>query len=400
MSEVVSSTITNLLSTNVISPLADGDNITITAPVAILPSSNNPDLPTLLVDGEIEATTISARLAQLESIQAENITAKNIVAETISANSIVGLDAKIATFSSGMSDAELNSITTRIKNRLAEITNPTTASDVPVPEDIGSSQLSESITDTYTATSSATMTTADIDFATINDYLAVIGTATITDLSVTNNIYANTINSQSGVLALQNLGGLINLGNNTLIVDSTGSVAINGDLYVNGRILAESASLNNIELGNAPDSTSSSALGNLLSVYNESGETVATIDASGSANLASLTTNMITIASAGSATDSSALSTLTGITGSNATAGNATLKTPNTELTISSPYVTANSLVYLTPTTNTDNKVLFVKAKDSCQNSTPTCTPSFTVGIDALASTDISFNWWIIELKQ
>jgi len=398
LSDTVSQTLTNLLSVQTISPLAEGQKIEITAPVTISPTSPNPDLPTLIVDGEIQATTISARLAQLESIQAENITAKNIVADTITANSIIGLDAKIASLSAGMSDADLSSITARIKNRLAEITDPTTATDIPIPEDVVTNQLTETIANISTATTSATITTADIDFATINNYLAVIGTATITDLSVTNNMYSSTINSQSGTLALQNLGGIINLGNNTLVVDSTGSVVINGDLYVNGRILAESASINSLELGSAPDSTTS-ALGNLLAVYNENGETVATIDASGSANLASLTTNMITIASAGSATDSSALATLTGNTESNSTAGNATLTTPNTELTITSPYVTTNSLVYLTPTTNTDNKVLFVKAKDSCQNAAPTCTPSFTVGIDASASTDISFNWWIIELK-
>jgi len=81
------------------------------------------------------------------------------------------------------------------------------------------------------------------------------------------------------------------------------------------------------------------------------------------------------------------------------------LISPNTELTIESLYVTPNSLVYLTPTTNTDNKVLFVKSKESCvpttnyQLPTTNCKASFTVAIDAPASSDISFNWWIIQLQ-
>lgn len=400
ISDTVSHTITSLLSTNTISPLADGTDITITAPVKIISSTNNPDLPTLIVDGEIQATTISARLAQLESIQTENLTAKNIVADTISANHIEGLDAKIASLSAGLSDNEISSITDRIKARLTDLTNPATASDIPVPNDNPEEEIADILSiPNISATSSATIASADIDFATINSYLAVVGSATITDLSITNNLYASSINSQNGVLTLQSNGGLINLGSNTLIVDSTGSVVVNGDLYVNGRVLAQSASINNLELGSAPSATTSSALGNLLAVYNENGETVATIDASGSANLASLTTNMITIASAGSATDSSALATLSGTTKSNSTAGNASLQSPSTELVIESPYVTPDSLVYLTPTTNTDNKVLFVKSKESCTLTSSSCKPSFTVGIDAPANSDISFNWWIIELK-
>ncbi len=384
--------LTPQIKTQLISPLASDSALIITGPVAIKPDpSSSPDLPALLVDGEIEATTISARLAELEKIEAETLTARDIVADTITANTIIGLDSKIASLSA-ISDDDIQSITDRIKARLSDLTNPVSATDLPAPE--SNSNLAPSLaTDPtpFIASSAATLATADINFATINEYLAVIGTASITTLNVNAGLYTDTINSQTGTLALQPAGGLINLAAGTLLVDSSGSVAINGDLYVNGRILADSASLNTLSLGNAPTATNSSALGNLLAIYNEEGQTVATIDASGSANLASLTTNMITIASASTATDSSALAALTGNAESNATAGTATLTTPNTELIISSPYVTPNSLVYLTPTTNTDNKVLFVKSKD---------TSSFTVAIDNPASSDISFNWWIIQLAN
>jgi len=369
-------------SSPVISPLSEDHISTISGNIVIRPTpqlDTNQDGPLLVVEGEISASTISARLAELETIQAQNITAKNIVADTITANTIIGLDAKIASLS-GISDLEFDSITDRIKARLSEIVDPVTAEDLPIPEEATSSAIIGN-PDFLTplATDSASLSSVDIDFATINNYLAVIGQATITTLDVTSTLYVSSINSKTGSLSLAN---------NTLIIDPLGSVAINGDLTVSGKILAESASVNQLEIG-TPKEASSSALGSLLAIYNESGDAVATIDASGSANLASLTTNMITIASSGTATDSSALSSLIGTTSSNATAGVATLASPNTELSIDSPYVTPNSLIYLTPTTNTDNKVLFVKAKGE---------KSFTVAIDAPASTDISFNWWIIEL--
>lgn len=410
ISETIQETITHTLSTALISPLASSSAIVITTSPSSVPSSlpsgndylNND--PLLVVDGTLDTATISARTAYLNDVVAETITAHDIVAETITANTIIGLDAKIASLS-GITDSDIDSITNRIKDRLKSLADLATAQDLPTPAEATTSTESNSELQIFTldASGSATLTSADIDFATINQYLAVIGNATITTLDVTNGIYTNDLGSKNGLLALQPLGGIVNIASNTMIVDSlTGRVSINGDLVVSGTILADKASLNQLEIG-TPSDASSSALGKLLSVYNESGQAVATIDASGSANLASLTTNMITIASAGSASDSSALSNLIGSTQSNATAGVATLTSPNTELTITSPYVTSNSLVYLTPTTNTDNKVLFVQSKVTCTPATltldPNCTPSFTVGIDSPASSNISFNWWIIELS-
>jgi len=351
-----------------ISPLVTGEPIAITGPVIIHSpqgsASSDNAAPLLIVDGQLDAATISARVAILGDIQAQNITAKNIVADTISANHIEGLDAKIASLSGNISDSDLTSITDRIKARLAELTgNVPTATDIPIPQEaIAAETPSETISDLSELGPTAT-SSASIDFATINNYLAVIGSATITTLDVTNGLYTDSLDSKSGSIALA--GG-------TLIVNSAGTVAINGDLTVTGKIIASE-----LDLG-------------VLNILNEDGQSVATIDASGSANLASLTTSMITIAAPAVASQS-ALASLLGNAQSNATAGEAWLVSPSTELTIESPYVTPNSLVYLTPTTNTDNKVLFVKSKSET---------SFTVAIDAPASSDISFNWWIIQLAS
>jgi hypothetical protein len=375
---VVQQTFNNRIQTDLISPLASGSAIIISdnpAEIQDLPPTASD--PLLYVDGELAAATISARVAKLTDYA--RIYRQKIVADTITANTIIGLDAKIASLS-GLTDQEFDSITDRIKARLATLTGSPTAQDLPIPPEATASASPldpDSVNDwSQIATSSAALSSADIDFATINNYLAVIGQATITTLDVTNELFTSSINSKTGLLTL---------GDNILIVDNTGNVMINGDLTINGRILAQSASVNSLEIG-SPLEASASALGNLLSIYNEQGRAVATIDASGSANIDTLATQQIIIASSGnSATDSSALHSLARPL---TLAGVATL-TSQTELIIESPYITPNSLVYLTPTTNTDNKVLFVKAKDET---------SFTVAIDAPAGSDISFNWWIIEL--
>jgi hypothetical protein len=347
-----------------LTPLPAGEPVTLTGPVIIShePSTMSYE-PLLTVDGELAAATISARVAILTDVQADTITARNIVADTIAANHIIGLDARIASLSAGLSDTEVETITDRIKARLADFAGVApSAQDLPIPPEATASSTTYDLQSTI-STASASLESSDIDFVTINNYLAVIGQATITTLDVTANLYTASIDSKTGI---------INLAQSTLVVDATGQVMINGDLTVRGKIVATELNLER------------------LNVYNESGQAVATIDASGSANLASLTTNMITIASPPTASDSSTIYDLLPTITSNATAGESILSSPNTELTIESPYVTPNSLVYLTPTTNTDNKVLFVKSKNE---------KSFTVAIDTPATSDISFNWWIIQLK-
>jgi hypothetical protein len=304
-----------------------------------------------------------------------------------------------------MSEDEITTITDRIKARISALSgNTPSAGDIPAPVESTTSDIivEDPTIDDLTsdiASNSATLSTLESDFVTINNYLAVIGQATITSLSVTDKLQVSSIeSSNSEPLSLQPQGGTINLAAGTLIVDSLGEVAVNGNLLVSGKILAGSIETQTLTLGNAPEATVSSALGQLLSIYNEQGEAVATIDASGSANLASVTTKLISISSGGEATPSSELASSTA---KNSTAGESIIISPNTELTIESPYITKDSLVYLTPTTNTDNRVLFVKAKNTCESKTSGCIPSFTVSSGQIpALSDISFNWWIIELKQ
>ncbi len=78
-----------------------------------------------------------------------------------------------------------------------------------------------------------------------------------------------------------------------------------------------------------------------------------------------------------------------GETNSNSTAGTAKLAAGLSELKIKNSKIKENSLIYVTPISSTQNKVLFVKSKDAGM---------FTVGFSESIDTDVEFNWWIIDL--
>ena len=66
--------------------------------------------------------------------------------------------------------------------------------------------------------------------------------------------------------------------------------------------------------------------------------------------------------------------------------------------------ISNNKLIYLTPSTNTDNKVLYVKSKKEASTYINPQTLDeagvegyFTVAIDAPLTHDVYFNWWIIN---
>jgi hypothetical protein len=172
-----------------------------------------------------------------------------------------------------------------------------------------------------TASDSATLISLDADFVTINQYLAVIGTATITSLTVNQDFFVDKITSQTGTLALQPTGGIVNLADNTLIVASTGGVTINGTLSVTG---ARSPPRRHLPSAN-PASFDEQVPKSLASTPPATRR---------------CTTQLITIASGGVATSSALATDVT----TNATAGSLV---PNTELTINS-LCNRSNLVYPT----------------------------------------------------
>ena len=73
----------------------------------------------------------------------------------------------------------------------------------------------------------------------------------------------------------------------------------------------------------------------------------------------------------------------------NATSGIGVLPAGEMEMVIYNPKVSSKTLVYLTPSSPTQNKVLFVASKKDGEY--------FKVGIDTPVPFGITFNWWIIN---
>ena len=78
----------------------------------------------------------------------------------------------------------------------------------------------------------------------------------------------------------------------------------------------------------------------------------------------------------------------------NATAGQAILPAGETETIIKSPFVTENTLVYITPLSDSENKVLYIKAKKAQEDEEKGW---FKVAIDTPINKEIEFNWWLIN---
>ena len=128
-----------------------------------------------------------------------------------------------------------------------------------------------------------------------------------------------------------------------------------------------------------------------LKIKDNSGKEVLSINSrgdilsSGSASLSKLNFNLVGEAQASSLTEAVA-------TGS---AGFATLRAGQPEITIKNPNITSKSLIYITPFGDTGNKVLYLLRQTPAS---PTEDGSFTVGISGQTPTaNLQFNWLIVN---
>jgi hypothetical protein len=193
----------------------------------------------------------------------------------------------------------------------------------------------------------------------------------------------NTINTLTAPLKIQSLAmAPIEMMNGLVTIDTKGNVNIAGDLNVAGRIRSSGLTLKDGQQSASPSA--------LLSLQDASGNIVSSVDASGSALFNNLTTGGLTIASDSLATASAVVN---GVITTNATAGQGIIPAGVSEITIKNPKVTDYTLVYVTPTSTTENYVLYVKSKEVGQ---------FTVGFTDLLPipADVSFNWWIVQVSQ
>ena len=173
----------------------------------------------------------------------------------------------------------------------------------------------------------------------------------------------------------------LNIMNGALVVNTLGDVSIKGNLTVGGTL-----AVNTISPIGQGDITAdlSGGFGKFI-IRGQENLAVASIDSGGNATFSgTLATSRLVIADSSTLTGSQSASLA-----SNAVIGTGTLPAFETEVFIPSTIITQNSYIYITPISSTKNKVLYVKTKYEGEG--------FTVGMDTQISTEVTFNWWVIN---
>ncbi len=341
------------------------------------------------VSGTLYADQIVTRKGTFGELMADKISAIRVELEELLAN-------KIANYDSGVEKDDTGALDTVTGTSLAsqaeewETDPPSDSSTASTPGEsagLSSAGLSDEIIIASSLVIQGKMT---VEEAFINKHL-LVGNIAITKNSIAT--LADTLYIQpSGTGKVDILAGI-------LVIEDNGSVTINGDLFVNGSVIAEEYQGKDGDFAINLAGESASGFGKLM-VKGIDNEVVTSIDASGSAQFAgdliasgSATFAKVNIATASAepiiagsqfgdlATDSAKLKT-------NATAGEGIIPTGKKEVIIYSDKLTSESLVYITPTTDTENQVLFVKQKAS---------DHFTVAIKEELNKEIRFNYWIIN---
>ena len=223
----------------------------------------------------------------------------------------------------------------------------------------------------------------------------------------------NSIESMGDTLYLQKdrLADLDIMGG-TIVIRPDGNVMINGnltltgDLTVGGVLGASTIKPTNgnltLDIGN--QASGSSSFGTLL-IRGSNKQIVASIDSSGNINTSgdlnaqnvyteSLSARSATLSGTLAAqklyiADTSAFDATGSALPSQATIGTATISAGMTEVTVTTSNVTQNSYIYITPITNTNDHVIFLKSKDPGNG--------FTVGLNIPLAIPIEFNWWVVN---
>ena len=179
--------------------------------------------------------------------------------------------------------------------------------------------------------------------------------AAINSLLVNETLTAENLDSLSEPLRIQSLAAMpVEIMAGLVKIDVQGNVQIAGNLNVAGKITAPEAEFQELSVENLIVASSAT-----------SGEPGLTPEESSS----EVTGGDIT---------------------TNSTVGKGTIPAEVGQITITNPKVTDYTLVYVTPTSSTQNKVLYVKEKS---------VGYFVIGFTDPIDTDTNFNWWIVETK-
>lgn len=254
------------------------------------------------------------------------------------------------------------------------------------------------------------------DFATITNGLMVFGSSSFSDIATSGQVAIGgnlilaqgTINTLGQDLELQSLKqGNLSIMGGLVTIDTSGNLEISGNASF-AKDVAVKGSLTTNLIAPVPDS-------DLIVKLNKNNDTdekdmpesafvitdssgsakfrvsnIGDLVASGSAKFLRLMTSDLNLVR-GAQADTSITQTT-----ASSSAGTAIIKKGQRERTIVSPYVTEQSLIYLTPTSDTLGVTPYIARQTPEDDATET-KGSFTIQITRPVLQDIAVNWWIIN---
>jgi len=134
--------------------------------------------------------------------------------------------------------------------------------------------------------------------------------------------------------------------------------------------------------------SSSATRNSKLAIQDATAREVASIDTTGTA-----TFSKIIIA----ADNNGQSASVSGALSSNASTGIGVLPAGQHQVRIETRKIGTNSLIYVTPTSSTNNQVLYVSTKHTDDATTPENEGYFIISIDTPIEIPVTFNWWVIN---
>lgn len=268
-----------------------------------------------------------------------------------------------------------------------------TSANIQSELDALSTQPATNFAESIAAPKDLGLETIDTKDATISNTLNVLGRTTLSDVGITGKLTiglisitgltdsgAASINTSSGPLKFQSDGFYgVDFMNGKVAIDPNGNLKVNGNATFAKNVTVKGKLAANV-IAPVPGSD--------LTVENTNGSEVVNVSqkgditASGAGKFANI--NIIR----GAQADTSAIETK-----ANGSAGKGVVKKGQKERTITTPYVTRQSLIYVTATSDTQKMTPYVARQTAQEDGRG----SFTVQLSSNTSKDISFNWWIVN---
>lgn len=214
------------------------------------------------------------------------------------------------------------------------------------------------------------------------DSLTVLGKTSLYDISVANSFMAGNVAIADDTIAGLSFELKLNALSTINLLDGAVVVSREGNLTTKGELIAQG-----------------------ITIHNDHGKEVASINASGSAYFAGGIGVDTFIANSN---NTQSKNSLTAAISTNAeSAGDGEIPAGKINVAIYNQRLTTNSLVYLTSTSKTENQPVYVSNKNICQSDPSdqsdrsdeldSCRSYFVVTIDSPIKSTATFNWWIIN---